>query len=99
MLTIRQTTVTERTLETPDEIAAYLANEHRRRNEAAPFRYGDRVILATRDGIPPQFVAGDVGIVLLCDPEVTPLTTILMVTTEGYTGHFVVPTTSLRSAD
>lgn len=68
MLTFTEVTKTERTLETPEQIVEHVAAEFDRRRDAAAFKFGDRVRLLRRDGVPPQFVIGDVGVVVaLCD--------------------------------
>ncbi|MEN3213617.1 hypothetical protein PUR23_26845 [Methylorubrum populi] len=56
----------QRTLNTPDEIAAYLAETFRGTQEASPFRTGDEVTITSRSGLAPEIGIGDVG-VLLCD--------------------------------
>jgi hypothetical protein len=98
MITIRRTVVEESTITTPEEIAAHVAAEYRRRTEAAPFKPGDQVAITNRDGIPGQFMAGDVGTVMLCDPEFSPLTTLLGLNADGVTIQFPVKTANLRAA-
>lgn len=87
-----------KTLETPEQIADHVHAEFLRRMEAAPFKFGDRVRITRRDGIPPEFMIGDVGTVMLCDPEFSPLTTLLGVNTSGMTIQFPVQTANLELA-
>lgn len=100
MLTLTKTiTTTEtKTLATPGEIADHVHAEYLRRVEAAPFKHGDRVRITRRDGIPPEFMVGDVGTVMLCDPEFSPLATLMGVNTAGMTIQFPVQTANLEPA-
>ncbi|AWI89197.1 hypothetical protein C0214_13575 [Methylobacterium sp. DM1] len=98
MITLTETTTTTRTLDTPEAIANHVHAEFLRRTAAAPFKSGDRVRITRRDGIPPEFMVGDVGTVLLCDPEFSPLTTLLGVNTVGMTIQFPVQTAHLEPA-
>ena len=95
MITLTQTTTTTRTLDTPEAIAEHVRAEYRRRTDAAPFQPGDQVQIARRDGIPPEFMVGDVGTVMLCDPEFSPLATLLGVNASGMTIQFPVQTANL----
>jgi hypothetical protein len=99
MITLTQTTTTTRTLETPEAIADHVQAEYLRRRDAAPFRPGDRVRIAQRDGIPPDFLVGDRATVMLCDPEFSPLTTLLGVNASGMTVQFPVQTANLVHVD
>ena len=56
----------QRTLNTPDEIAAYLGEAFRNMQEASTFKTGDEVAITSRSGLPPEIGVGDVG-VMLCD--------------------------------
>ncbi|MFD6321028.1 hypothetical protein [Methylorubrum thiocyanatum] len=56
----------QRTLNTPDEIAAYLGETVRSMQEDGPFKSGDEVAITSRSGLPPEIGVGDVGI-MLCD--------------------------------
>lgn len=64
MLTFSETR--QRTLNTPDEIAAYLAETFRDMREASAFKMGDPVAITSRSGLTPEIGVGDVGI-MLCD--------------------------------
>lgn len=64
MLTFSETR--QRTLNTPDEIAAYLGETFRAMQESGPFKPGDEVAITSRSGLPPEIGIGDVGI-MLCD--------------------------------
>lgn len=99
MITLTETTTTTRTLDTPEAIADHAHAEYERRQQAAPFRSGDRVRITRRDGIPPEFLVGDVGTVMLCDPEFSPLTTLMGVNSSGMTIQFPVQTASLARLD
>lgn len=92
------TTTETTTLEAPADIADYVHAEYLRRTGAAPFKVGDRVRITRRDGIPPEFMTGDVGTVMLCDPEFSPLTTLMGVNASGMTIQFPVQTANLELA-
>ncbi|CAO4170902.1 hypothetical protein [Methylorubrum extorquens] len=98
MLTLTKTVTTTETLDTPEAIADHVHAEFLRRTGAAPFKPGDRVRIARRDGIPPEFMTGDVGTVMLCDPEFSPLTTLMGVNASGMTIQFPVQTANLELA-
>jgi hypothetical protein len=70
--------------------------EYLRRVEVAPFKAADRVRITKRDGIPPEFMIGDVGTVMLCDPEFQQLTTLMGVNASGMTIQFPVQTANLE---
>jgi hypothetical protein len=96
MLTLTKTVVQTETLDTPEAIADHVHAEFLRRMEAAPFKFGDRVRITRRDGIPPEFMVGDVGTVMLCDPEFSPLATLMGVNASGMTIQFPVQTANLE---
>lgn len=98
MLTLTKTVTTTETLDTPEAIAGHVHAEFLRRTEAAPFKPGDRVCITRRDGIPPEFMTGDVGTVMLCDPEFSPLTTLMGMNASGMTIQFPVQTVNLDLA-
>lgn len=98
MLTLTKTTVETQTLDTPEAIAEHVHAEFLRRTGAAPFKPGDRVRITRRDGIPPEFMVADVGTVMLCDPEFSPLTTLMGVNASGMTIQFPVQTANLELA-
>lgn len=99
MVTITKTVVEETSLDTPEAIAEHVHAEFLRRSEGAPFRTGDRVRITKRDGIPPEFMAGDRGTVMLCDPEFSPLSTLMGVNAQGMTIQFPVQTANLERVD
>ncbi|CAO4142114.1 hypothetical protein [Methylorubrum extorquens] len=98
MLTLTKTitTVETKTLETPEQIADHVHAEYLRRTQATPFKPSDRVRITRRDGIPPEFMVGDVGTVMLCHPEFSPLTTLMGVNASGMTIQFPVQTANLE---
>ncbi|APX83822.1 hypothetical protein BV511_03215 [Methylorubrum extorquens] len=96
MLTLTKTVTTTETLDTPEAVADHVHAEFLRRMAAAPFKYGDRVRITRRDGIPPEFMVGDVGTVMLCDPEFQQITTLMGVNTSGMTIQFPVQTANLE---
>ena len=61
-------------------------------------RKADQEATTVDDGIPPEFMAGDVGTVMLCDPEFSPLTTLMGVNASGMTIQFPVQTANLELA-
>ena len=99
MITLTEITTTTRTLDTPEAVADHVQAEYLRRQQAAPFRPGDRVRITKRDGVPPEFLVGDVGTVMLCDPEFSPLTTLMGVNASGTTIQFPVQTANLVRTD
>ena len=56
----------QRTLNTPDEIAAYLGETFRSMQEASAYQPGDPVAITSRSGLSSEIGVGDVGI-MLCD--------------------------------
>lgn len=99
MITFKETVTTERTLSNAEEIADYIAAEYERRSKATPFQPGDRVRITKREGIPPAFMVGDVGTVLLCDVPFSPLTTVLGLNDAGMMIQFPVQTANLEKAE
>ncbi|WP_132256536.1 hypothetical protein [Methylobacterium segetis] len=91
MITITETHTTQRTLETEEDIAAYLTSEFERRAEAAGFRPGSLARLSNRNGVSALMGAGTVVIVLACDPASSPLATVLGMNTSGGVMQFLVP--------
>ncbi len=85
MITLTETVTTTRTLDTPAAIADHVHAEYLRRTAAAPFKPGDRVRIERRGAIPAAFLVGDVGTVALCDPEFSPMTTLIGVNDTGMT--------------
>ncbi|MCY1643249.1 hypothetical protein [Methylorubrum sp. SL192] len=98
MLTLTKTTVETQTPDTPEAVADHVHAEYLRRTEGPPFKPGDRVRIARRDGLPPEFMTGDVGTVMLCDPEFSLLTTLMGVNASGLTIQFPVQTANLEAA-
>lgn len=92
-------TTTETTiLETPAEIADHVHTELLRRAEVAPLKPGNRVRITRRDGIPPEFMVSDVGTVMLCNPEFSPLTSLMSVDASGMTIQFPMQMANLEAA-
>jgi hypothetical protein len=60
MVTIKETS--ERTLETPEEIAEHLQGRYAKMVEAVPFEAGETVSIESRAGIPPDLGAGNVAV-------------------------------------
>ncbi|KQQ23745.1 hypothetical protein ASF53_05320 [Methylobacterium sp. Leaf123] len=56
----------QRTLNTPDEIAAYLGETFQGMQDQSPFQTGEAVDITSRAGLSPEIAVGDVGVVL-CD--------------------------------
>jgi hypothetical protein len=101
LIFIKAVTTTETTLlETAADIVDYVHAELVRRADAAPFRSPATVCvrITRRNGMPPDFMAGDVGTVMLCEPEFSPLTTLMGVDTSGMAIQFPVQTTNLALA-
>lgn len=100
MLTVTKTITTTdtKTFDTPEQIADNVHAEFLRRMEAAPFKHGDRVRITRRDGIPPEYMMGDVGTVMLCDPEYGRPVTLMGVNATGMTIQFPVAVENLELA-
>lgn len=62
----------------------------------APLGPGDGVRITRREGIPPKFMTGDVGTVMLCNPEFPPPTTLTGVNASVMPIHFTVQTERLE---
>jgi hypothetical protein len=98
VLTFTKTGTTTEALDTPEAIADHVHAEFLRRTEAAPFRFDDRVCIILRGGIPPEFMVGNVDTVILCDPEFSPLATLMGTNASGMTIQFPVQTANLERA-
>ena len=59
----------QRTLDTPNEIAAYLSESFTAAQEGSPFKAGEAVAFASRYGLSPEIAVGDVGIMLCALPN------------------------------
>lgn len=66
MLTVTESR--QRTLNTSDEIAAYLADAFEKMEAESPFKNGEPVAIVSRSGLPPEIAIGDVGIMLCTMP-------------------------------
>lgn len=62
MLTVTESR--QRTLNTSDEIAAYLAEAFQKMEAESPFKTGETVAITSRSGLAPEIAIGDVGIML-----------------------------------
>ncbi|GLS46567.1 hypothetical protein [Methylobacterium brachythecii] len=96
---IRNTKVEETALDTPEAISDHLHAEFERRQTAALFKLGERVRIINRSSIPPEVMVGDVGTVMLCDPEFSPLTTLMGVNDQVMTIQFPVQTANLERVE
>lgn len=96
MLTFAETR--PRTLNTPDEIAAYLAGTFRELQEASPFKPGDPVAITSRSGLQPEVGAGDVG-VMLCDLPNQLHSWVLVFTTGGQQMAVQIQTANLAKRE
>lgn len=83
----------QRTLNTPDEIAAYLSETFQGMQERSPFTSGDVVDIA-RAGLSPEIAIGDVG-VLLCDLPDQLFSWVLVFTGGGQQIAIQIQTTNL----
>ncbi|NEU14317.1 hypothetical protein G3T14_19610 [Methylobacterium sp. BTF04] len=95
MVTVNITS--QRTLDTPDDIAAFLSESYESADGAA-FKPGDLVNVA-RAGLPPEMGVGDVAIVLYDDPKPSPYTTVRMLHASGALMTFQAQTTNLTKRD
>ena len=84
----------ERSLNTPDEIAAHLADTFRSMQEATPLKTGDEVSITSRVGISPEVAVGDVGI-MLCDLPDQLFSWVLVFTRGGTAVPALIETTKL----
>lgn len=85
-------------LNTPDEIAAHLADTFRAMQEAAPLKTGDEVSITSRAGISPEVAVGDVGI-MLCDLPDQLFSWVLVLTRGGTTVPALIETTKLAKRE
>ncbi|MGE7153169.1 hypothetical protein ACQKJ1_05450 [Methylorubrum rhodesianum] len=97
MVTINETS--ERTLETSDEIAAYLERRHDLMGDGAPFRAGETVGIVSRAGIPPDLGAGDVAIWLFSAGSGAVWSHVLLLTAGGIETVAQVPTANLAKRE
>lgn len=79
---VTATEKTDRTLSTPDEIAAYLGARYEAMGASARFKPGDPVRVTARAGMPPDLAIGDVVVVVASMPG-TPFTYILSLHSSG----------------
>lgn len=80
MITITETKKV--TLETADEIAAYLKAALAEMDSDSPFRRGEEVAFTSRAGLVPEIAIGDVG-VMLCDLPRQPWSWVLVFASGG----------------
>lgn len=88
----------QRTLNTPDEIAAYLGETFRAMQEDGRFKPGNEVAITSRSGLPPEIGIGDVGI-MLCDMPNQLFSWVLVFTAGGQQMAVQIQTASLAKRE
>ncbi len=88
----------QRTLNMPDEIAAYLGETFRAMQESGSFKPGDEVAITSRSGLVPDIAVGDVGI-MLCDLPNQLFSWVLVFTTGGQQMAVQIQTANLAKRD
>lgn len=84
----------QRTLNTPDEIATYLAEAFTGMQERSAFTPGQVVDIISRSGLSPEIGVGDVG-VLLCDLPDQLFSWVLVFTASGHQLAIQVQTSNI----
>ncbi|UMY16671.1 hypothetical protein MMB17_18590 [Methylobacterium organophilum] len=84
----------QRTLSTPDEIAAYLKDKFDQATADSPFAFGEPVSITSRAGLVPEIAVGDVGI-MLCDLPHQPFSWVMVLTSGGVAMPVQIQTTNL----
>lgn len=96
MLTVSETR--QRTLNSPEEIAAYLDEAFHRMAEESPFQTGETVAITSRSGLAPEIAVGDVGI-MLCDLPGQLFSWVLVLTSGGQRMAIQVQTANLAKRE
>lgn len=89
--------MTERSLDTPEDIAAYLSEHHQAQVERSPFAAGEVVAIVSRAGMMPEFGMGDVAVVLLVEPAPSPYSTVRVLHANGSVMTLQVQTANLAT--
>lgn len=95
---VKITETSTRTLETSEEVAAYLAQRFAQMGEAAAFQTGEVVNIASRAGMPPEIGAGDVAVWIAASSGV-PWSHVLVLTAGGAEIVVQVPTANLAKRE
>lgn len=97
MITVKVTS--EKTLDTPDDIVAYLQENYANMSAGSAFKPGEVVSITTRTGMPPEFGVGDVGVVLFSEVAPSPFTHVRLLHANGSTMSVQVQTANLSKRD
>ncbi|NEU14715.1 hypothetical protein G3T14_21790 [Methylobacterium sp. BTF04] len=92
MITVKITS--ERKLDTPDDIAAYLTESQDDTSRGA-YHHGEVVAIANRSGLPPEIGVGDVALVLFSEPSPSPYTSVRLLHSSGSIMTMQVQTANL----
>lgn len=96
MLTVSETR--QRTLNSTDEIAAYLDEIFQAMADESPFKTGEMVAITSRAGLAPEIAVGDVGI-MLCDLPGQLYSWVLVLTSGGQRLPIQVQTANLAKRE
>ncbi|GJD58157.1 hypothetical protein [Methylobacterium dankookense] len=96
MITV--TEQTQRTLETPEEIGAYLAARYADHAAKARFQPGERVSFRSSAGVPPELAIGGVGI-MVYDAPGNPFSHVMVLHSSGREIVVQVPSDNLAQAE
>lgn len=97
MVTIKITS--EKTLDTADDIAAFLREDYSRMTDNSKLMPGEAVDITNRAGLPPEIAVGDVGIVLFSEPSPSPFTHVRLLHSNGSLMTMQLQTTCLTKRD
>jgi hypothetical protein len=97
MVTVKLTS--EKTLDTPEEIAAFLQESYADLSGRSAFKPGDVVSITSRAGMMPDFGVGDVGVVVFSEPAPAPFTHLRLLHANGSTMTIQVQTANLGKRD
>jgi hypothetical protein len=93
MVTVKLTS--EKTLNTPEDIAAFLQESYADLASRAAFQPGEVVSISSRAGMMPDFGVGDVGVVVFSEPAPAPFTHVRLLHANGSTMTIQVQTANL----
>ncbi|MCJ2032886.1 hypothetical protein [Methylobacterium sp. J-068] len=85
----------EKTLDTPDDIAAFLRSDYEDMTARAAFQPGDVVSIANRAGMIPDIGIGDVAVVVYSEPSPSPFTHARLLHENGSTMTMQIQTANL----
>ena len=97
MVTVKITS--EKTLDTPEEIAKFLLDDYSDMASRLAFAPGDVVSIANRSGLIPELGIGDVAVVLFSEPSPSPFTHVRLLHANGGLMSVQTQTANLTKRD